>query len=110
MGLVILGIAIENKMRITRLTAPADIFVPCSVRILRLCRRIALGKYSKRCRITHSLGLTALVAVTFGRCERKHLPQAKTKPTVDYVHTSGNALEIRPQDYSVGIGITQSRI
>ena len=69
MGLVILSVAVEDKVRIARLTAPADIFVPASVRILRERCRVTLRQDSERSRIAHSLGLAALVTVAFGPCK-----------------------------------------
>ena len=97
MRLVILSVAVEHKVGIARLSAPTDIFIPASVRIFRKSRRVALGQDSERSRITHTLGLTALVAVALGPGKRNHLPDADLEPVADLmidIHPAGISLEI----------------
>ena len=65
LGFVELCVAVECKMRITGIPAPAYIRVPLTVLEFWSCSRVTLGECSYRSGISHSLSLVALVAVSF---------------------------------------------
>ena len=113
MSLIVLSITVEDQMRIAGLAAPADVFVPASVRVLRLRCRVALGQHSDRSGIAHSLLLRALVAMTLGSCERDHLADADFQPRcylMIHIHPAGVSLKIRTHHNTVSLVISQTGI
>ena len=113
MRLIVLCITVEDQMRIAGLAAPADVFVPTSVRVLRLGCRVALSKDSDRSGIAHALRLGALVAMTLGSRERNHLAYAHLKPRshlMIHIHPARIPLEIGAHNDTVSLVISKSCI